>query len=155
MSPTLRTVLLAGLIAAVAEMALVLPIQLGLGNSPERVFQAIAAALLGPVAFGQGLQSALVGVLAHLFVSLGAAAVFVAAAALAPVLIRRWVVSGLLFGVVAYGVMTWLVIPLSAEPGVPKDPLLIALSLAIHMALFGLPIAAVVRYGLKPASSLA
>lgn len=155
MSPTLRTILLAGLVAAVVEMALVLPIQLGLGNSPERVFQAIAAALLGPVALSEGLQSALVGVLLHLFVSLGAAAVFVAAAAFAPVLIRRWVTSGLLFGLVAYGVMTWFVIPLSAEPGVPRDPVLIALSLAIHMALFGLPIAAVVRYGLRTTSRLA
>ena len=151
MSAQLRTILLAGLAAAVAEMVLVLPIQLVLGNSPERVFQVIDAFVVGRAALAGGLESALLGGLIHVLVSLGAAAVFVAAAALAPVLTRRWLVSGLLFGIVAYGVMTWLVIPLSALPNVPGDPVLIALSLFIHMAVFGLPIAAVVRYGQRTA----
>jgi hypothetical protein len=145
-SAPLRTILLAGLAGAGAEMALVLPVQQGLGNPPVRVFQVIAAFVVGPAALRGGVPSALAGGVVHVLVSLAAAAVFVAAAALAPVLTRRWFASGLLFGVVAYGVMTWLVIPLSAEPGVPKNPALIALSLFIHMALFGLPIAAVVRW---------
>jgi hypothetical protein len=147
----LRAILLAGLAAAVAEMVLVLPIQQALGNSAERVFQVIDAFVVGRAALAGGLQSALAGGLIHFLVSLAAAAVFIDAAAFAPVLIRRWLVSGLMFGVVAYGVMTWLVIPLSALPNVPGDPVLIALSLFIHMAVFGLPIAAVARWSARTA----
>jgi hypothetical protein len=151
LSAPLRTLLTAGLAAAAAEMALVIPIQQALGNSPVRVFQVISAFVVGRAAFAGGLGSALMGGVIHVLVSLAAAAVFMAAAASAPVLTRRWLTSGLLFGVVAYGVMTWLVIPLSAEPGVPRIPFFIALSLAIHMAGFGLPIAAVARWGERTA----
>ena len=147
----LATIALAGVAAAVLEMVAVLPIQyFALHNSPDRIFQFIALGWQGMAALKGGVSSIMLGVAIHLLVSLGAAAVFALASLEAPVLRRRWVTSGLMFGLVVYGVMTWFVIPLSAIPkgDATPPPHLIATSVAIHLFFFALPISAIVRAGL-------
>jgi len=140
-----RAIVLAGLAAAVIEMVFVLPIQVQLGNSPAVVFQSIAFGLLGKAAFNDGMASTALGVGVHLLVSLVAAKVFVLAALFwDDVLLRKPVVSGLVYGAVVYVVMTFVVMPLSAIGYAPQSSLvLIWLSLAVHLFAFGLPIALV------------
>jgi len=141
---TLRTVVaigVSGLVAAAAEMAIVLPIQARLGVSPTRVFQFIGAGAIGRAAF-HGQAGVALGVAAHLLISVGAAAVFVLAGQRWPALVRRPVLSGGLFGVLAFAVMTFVVMPLSRigfQP--PKSLALGALSLATHVIAFGIPLA--------------
>ena len=72
-----------------------------------------------------------------------------AAASQAAILGSRPVMSGLAYGLVAYAVMTFVVVPLSnATFGAswPPPPLNLAASLFIHLVLFGLPIALAIRY---------
>jgi hypothetical protein len=132
----------AGLGAALIEMVFVLPIQTKLGNSPQVVFQSIAAGLLGRGAFQGGIPAAALGAVIHLVVSLVAAKVYILAAwRWDDVLLRRPVVCGLVFGVVVYVVMTFVVIPLSALGFTPPRSLpLLWASLATHILAFGLPI---------------
>ena len=141
------TAVVAGLVAAVVEMAFVLPIQaVVLHNSPEAVFQSIAVGASGRAAFTGGWTSALQGVGWHVLVSLGAALVYVIAAARWPVLLRRPVIGGLGLGVLAYGVMIFGVIPLSRIGfTMPAADALTLISFAIHLFAFGLPIALVAR----------
>ena len=136
--------LAAGLFAAVVEMIFVLPIQYALGASPTVVFQSIASGALGKRAFEEGTSAVLLGVAVHILISLVSAALYMAAAFRWEFLRRRAIVSGSLFGVLAYVVMNFLVIPLSAIGfRWPRSLPLFLVSLAIHMFAFGVPIAAV------------
>lgn len=140
----IRIALIAGLTAAVVEMIFVLPIQAMLGASPKVVFQSIARGALGVAAFKEGLVSMALGIFIHLLISVAAAAWFVAAATKSPVLVRRPVTSGILFGALVYLVMTLIVVPLSAIGfHLPKSALLMAISIAVHLFAFGLPISLV------------
>jgi hypothetical protein len=141
-----RVAVLAGLAAAIIEMVFVLPIQQYLGASPLVVFQSIAAGALGKAAFGEGLPAAALGVAVHVLISLVAAGVFVCASLRWPVLLRSPWVSGILYGVVVYLVMTFVVLPLSAIGlRLPKSFVLWTISFSIHLFAFALPIALVTR----------
>jgi hypothetical protein len=136
-----RISLLAGLTASIVEMIVVLPIQAMLGASPEVVFQSIARGLLGRAAFTEGLGSMALGIFIHVLISVVAALCFVAAAARTPALVERPVISGVIFGVLVYLVMTFIVVPLSAIGfHLPKSYGLMAISFAVHLFAFGLPI---------------
>src|SRR5919112_6223459 len=85
-----------------------------LGAKPTRIFQSVAAGLLGRAAFEGGTRTFLLGVLLHFVVATCIAAVYYALSLKLPVLIRRPVVCGLVYGLVAYLVMNYVVVPLSA-----------------------------------------
>ncbi|GAB3787558.1 hypothetical protein GCM10028797_20480 [Dyella agri] len=139
---TLRATLVAGTVAATTEMLVVLPMQVALGATPAQVFQSITSGLTGKAAYFGGLPSALGGAALHLLISLAAAAAYVLAAQRLPLLLRRYVVCGLLYGLVAYVVMNGVVLPLSAIAFKPVTNLpMVALDMVIHMLTFGLPIA--------------
>lgn len=136
--------LIAGSFAAVTEMIFVLPIQYRMGRTPVVIFQSIASGALGGRAFEEGTFAVLIGVGVHTLISLVSAAVF-AVAALRWIWLRRHVVlSGCIFGILAFLVMSFIVMPLSAIGlSLPRTPVLFATSVSIHMFAFGLPIAAV------------
>jgi len=55
---------------------------------------------------------------------------------------QRPVLVGAGYGLILYGVMNYIVVPLSAAAhGGPKDPLWVGLSVVVHMFLIGVPIA--------------
>ena len=84
------------------------------GTTPTRIFQSIAAGLLGRASFSAGLHSAALGVILHYLVAAGIATTYIVASGLMPVLKRRWVLCGALYGICAYFFMNLVVIPLSA-----------------------------------------
>jgi uncharacterized membrane protein YagU involved in acid resistance len=146
----------AGLLAAVVEMIFVLPIQYAIGASPVVVFQSIASGALGTRAFDEGMSAVLLGVGAHILISLISAALFAAAALRWDFLRRRAIVSGALYGVLAYLVMNFLVIPLSAIGfRWPRSLPLLLISVAVHMFAFGVPIALVCARFLRDPKQIA
>jgi hypothetical protein len=58
---------------------------------------------------------------------------------------RRPVLCGAGYGLLLYGIMNYVVVPLSAAGPGSKDPLWIALSIAVHVLLIGIPIALLTR----------
>jgi hypothetical protein len=158
----LSVTLAAGVAAAVVEMMVVLPIQMKLGASPGVVFQSIAAGALGRSAYAGGAATVALGIFFHTLISLVAAGLYVFATDRLPVLLRRPVSMGLLYGVACYLVMTFGVIPLSRLGfALPKTLWLFSLSFGTHLFAFGLPIALVARLllsappALVPATSAA
>jgi hypothetical protein len=136
--------LVAGLSAAVIEMVFVLPIRYWLGATPAAVFQSIASGALGRRAFEAGTYSVLLGIGAHTLISLVSAALFTIAALRWNWLRRHAVLSGSAYGILAFLVMSFIVLPLSAIGlSLPRSPALFATSLSIHMFAFGVPIAVV------------
>jgi hypothetical protein len=111
------------------------------GVSPMRLFQAIAFSLLGRDTYGAGLSSALLGLAIHFCVAFGIVSVYV--------VVSRWIralreypfVFGPLYGIAAWLVMNFVVLPLTlighprlAWPSVINGIL-------IHMFGVGLPAA--------------
>jgi len=138
--------LVTGVAAAAIEMIFVLPIQGSLGHSPGIVFQSIASGTMGKAAYIGGTPAVLLGIFYHVLISVVAAGVYIAVATRLPVLYSRPLLGGLLCAVVAYVVMNWAVLPLSAVGYTPTtNPVMMALSFAIHVIGFGWPIAYIGR----------
>lgn len=117
------------------------------GARPIGILHSIAAGAIGrDAALAGGIPTAALGVLLHFTIAFIIAATYVVASRFLPALRKRWVVCGLAFGVLAYFVMTFVVVPLSnAGPGriafsLPVAPVLIN-GLAIHAFGVGLPAA--------------
>ena len=115
----------------------------GLRNAvpPVRIFQSIAAGVQGRAAFSGGVPSAALGILLHFFIALVIVGVYFVASRYLPVLIRHWIVCGILYGIAVYFFMNDVVIPLSATTrGAFAWPVFVN-GLAIHMFGVGLPAA--------------
>ena len=84
------------------------------GARPIPILHSIAAGFLGrDAARAGGVPTAIVGLLSHFLVAFCIVAVYVLMSRVIPLLRRQWVVCGLVFGVAAYVVMTWFVVPMS------------------------------------------
>jgi uncharacterized membrane protein YagU involved in acid resistance len=142
----LEVSLIAGVVAAVVEMLVILPIQGLIGVNPAVLFQSIAMGALGRAAFRDGGAAVALGAAVHLLISVVSAGLYAAAARRWPVLLRRAALCGAAYGVVVYLVMTFGMVPLSAIGfNLPKTAALALLSLAVHVLAFGLPIGLAVR----------
>jgi hypothetical protein len=118
------------------------------GVAPGRIFQGIAAGLLGRTAAIQGGTATVVlGVVLHFVVACGIVTVFVTASRGFRVLTARPIVSGIVYGLIAYAVMNVVVIPLSAiGPRTAPIPVPVLVNgLLIHVFGVGLPAALVAR----------
>lgn len=113
------------------------------GAGFARVWQGVASGLLGSeAARSGGWNTVLLGILLHFVVAFCIATVYYVGAVNIPVLLRRSVMSGLLFGIIAHLVMRYVVVPLSAIGTVAPYTLPNFLNSVIgHAFLVGLPVA--------------
>jgi uncharacterized membrane protein YagU involved in acid resistance len=104
--------------------------------------KAIARGWYGKAAMQGGLDVALIGVASHYTILLAASAIFVFASLRFPILRRMAWIVGPLFGAAIYGVMHYLILPLSAVHAIanPKGVKFVW-EFCGHMFLVGLPIA--------------
>lgn len=115
------------------------------GVPARRIFQSVAAGLLGRASFEGGAATAALGLALHFLIATSMSAAFYLVARRWPLLRRRPVPCGAVYGLILYGVMNYIVVPLSAAGPGSKDPLWIALSIAVHVLLIGIPIALFAR----------
>lgn len=117
------------------------------GVSVARVWQGVAAGLLGrEMAAAGGWNTAALGIFLHFVIAFLVASVYFLGTRLSGFLVRRPVVSGLAFGVIANFVMQHLVIPLSAAASDAPfrwGPFLNGV--VGHAFLVGLPVALIAR----------
>jgi hypothetical protein len=115
----------------------------------QRILQSVAAGLLGTASFEGGAATAALGLALHYTIATAmAAAYYVAARRWAPLVERPWL-CGAIYGLLLYGVMNLVVVPLSAAGAGSKDPLWMALGVAAHVVLIGVPIALCVRLAVR------
>ena len=117
------------------------------GAQPAGILHSIAAGFLGrEAARAGGASTAIVGLLSHFLVAFCIVTTYVLMSRAIPALRKQWILCGVLFGVVAYFVMTWFVVPMSnagnqqitfALPAVP----VMTNGILIHMFGVGLPAA--------------
>ena len=135
----------ATLIAGVLDISSAFLLAYPKGAGPIRVLQGVAAGLIGrEAALKGGLATAGLGLAIHFFIAFVVASVFYVASRKLVFLTRQPVISGLLYGVVVYGFMYWIVMPLAypvVHPSLSRD----VTAVCVHMFLIGLPIALIVR----------
>ena len=116
------------------------------GVTPQRIFQSVARGVLGPAAFTGGAASAALGLFLHFFIATMMAITYYVVARRWTALVERPLIFGAAYGVVLYGVMNYIVVPLSKAGGGGSGPTLwVALSIVVHALLIGVPIALFAR----------
>jgi hypothetical protein len=143
-----RAIVLGGLIAGVLDLidAFVF-FGLRSGARPMGILHSIAAGWLGrDAARAGGAVTAALGLFSHFLIAFIVATIYVVASRALPVLRKRWLICGIVYGVAVYFVMTWVVVPLSAAGNaqitfaLPITPILLN-GVLIHAFGVGLPAA--------------
>lgn len=115
------------------------------GVSAQRIFQGIAAGLVGPSARQGGIATVLLGVAIHFMIATVIVAVYCLASRKLPMLRSRVLLWGPLYGIVAYLFMNEVVITLRfGQQPLPPLPVLLN-GVLIHMFGVGLPSALFAR----------
>ncbi|HEX8285681.1 MAG TPA: hypothetical protein VF588_20160 [Pyrinomonadaceae bacterium] len=141
-----RAILWGGLLAGVGDITFAFVVNGLRGVGPVRVLQSVASGVLGAAAREGGSGSAALGAALHFLIALIWAAVYWLASRRLPVLARRAVACGLVYGAAVYAFMYLVVLPLSAAYFKPTfTPSTVLLNAAGHMLLVGLPIALAAR----------
>jgi len=131
-------IFLGGIIAATIDIGAASLIS---GRSPAFIMQAIAGGLLGKATFNGGVATMILGAALQEVMGVLIAAIYVVLSKTVAGLLRRWVASGLVYGVIVFFVMNYVVVPLSAWKLPPHfTPLKFAENMTA-MLLFGLIIA--------------
>ena len=126
------------------------PLYHGIGFT--RVWQSVAAGILGhDIAVAGGWNTALLGIVLHFAVAFCIAVVYYLASSNIPFLIRRPIVSGIVYGVIAHFVMQYVVIPLTAIGGPAAFSIGWPLvnSIVGHALLVGLPVALIASWSAR------
>ena len=144
-----NTIVLGGLVVGIFDLLFAFTFYgLILGAPPLRIFQSVAAGVLGrPAAIEGGVKTFLLGIVLHFVVATCIATVFYLVARLFPFVIRYAVPSGLLYGMIAYLGMNYVVVPLSAigwRAGSKRLPIFLT-EIIGHALLVGLPLALLAR----------
>jgi predicted ABC-type sugar transport system permease subunit len=114
----------------------------------ERILQSVAAGVLGQASFVGGARTAALGLALHYMIAVSMSVVYYLAARRWAILWQRPVALGAAYGLLLYGVMNFVVVPLSRAGSGSQDPLWIALTVAVHVVFVGIPIAVFARYAI-------
>ena len=155
-SPPLRLVLAGGLVAGTLDIVYACVFWgVKAGVPVRRIFQSVAAGLLGKASFEGGAATAALGLGLHYFIACSMAVAYYLVARRMLSLRERPVAYGAAYGLLLYGIMNYIVVPLSAAGGGgAKNPLWVGLSIVVHMFLIGVPIALFVRAALRETPTL-
>jgi hypothetical protein len=143
----LRTILTAGVVAGVLDIAYVFVVYgLWRGANSFKILQGIAGALIGrEAAANGGLATATLGLAIHFCIALSVTAVFYALSRKLRFFVGQPWIAGPLFGIALWLVMQLAVLPLTATPPKSFPPPQWWVVLIAHLVCVGLPIALIVR----------
>lgn len=141
-----KAVLAGGLTAGILDIIYAMVAYGSVGVPARVILQSVASGWLGKSAYSGGVPTAALGLASHLLITCVMAAVFIGAARRVAWLRRYPLPGGAVFGLGAFVVMNYVVVPLSAAAvQSPKGAFLIG-GLLAHVVLVGLPIALAARW---------
>jgi hypothetical protein len=119
----------------------------GIRNSipPQRIFQSVASGLLGESAREGGWATAALGLGLHFFIATSMCVAYYLVARKWALLREKPVAMGAIYGLLLYGIMNYVVVPLSAAGPGSRNGLWVGLSIVVHMLLIGIPCALFAR----------
>jgi predicted neutral ceramidase superfamily lipid hydrolase len=104
------------------------------------VFQYIASAIFGKEAFAGGIETALIGLALHYFIAFSFTLVFTIASTKTSALKQNIILSGIIYGIIVWTIMTLLIVPLTKIPAAPFNYEQAILNVVILIFCIGLPI---------------
>jgi len=143
----LAAILWGGVIAGAFDLTYATVFYSFRGVKPIRVSQSIASGLLGPKAYEGGVATAILGVVLHFVIAIGAATVFYLLSRKLTFLTQKPILWGPLYGAAIYFFMHFVVLPLAANPRFRTTTISIATisDFAVHVILIGPSIALAAR----------
>ena len=139
-----RAIAITGLIVGAMDITSAFIIAISRGSTVTRLLQFVASGLIGQKAFAGGAATAVLGLGLHFLIAFSLVGVFYAASRRLSFMLRRAVLAGLVYGLIVFGVMNLIVLPLSAAK--PRHSLTGDLiQIGIHMFVIGLPTALLIR----------
>jgi hypothetical protein len=144
MRGALRTIAITGLIVGAMDITSAIILAISRGLTATRLLQFVASGLIGPKAFTGGTATAALGLAVHFVIAFCLVAVFYAASRRLGFMLRHAVLAGVVYGLMVFGVMNLIVLPLSSAK--PRHSLTGDLiQIGIHMFVIGLPTALLIR----------
>ena len=147
---TLEAILWGGTIAGILDISDAIVVSSFYGVTPARVLQSVASGLLGRASFTGGLSTAALGLGLHFFIAFTFATIYVLASRKLPLLIRRPLLSGAIYGVIVWQVMRQIVLPLSLFTLGRLTLIGVLNSLFAHIFCVGIPIALATKKTTSP-----
>jgi len=145
-SSPLRTILTAGLIAGFLDItAACIQFYSNTGKGPAPVLKFVASGVFGKKAFAGGNEMLAWGLLFHFLIAVGFATLYVLLFRKYSFIRKNSIVSGILYGIVAWSVMNLLVVPFSHVPAQTFVLKKAIISLLIIIFMIGLPIALITQ----------
>jgi uncharacterized membrane protein YagU involved in acid resistance len=137
-----RAILWGGVLAATIDFVFANTYYAWLRDKPAtRVWQTVAAGLLGKASYDGGTSTITLGVVLHYLIGVIWASIYVLTSRPLRILVRQPLACGVIFGAIIYVVMNMVVLPLSALH-LPAFPLSLAVwPVAIHVLGIGPAIA--------------
>ena len=146
-SRAVRTIFWAGLVCGVMDITAAFITWAPKGIMPIRILQSVAAGWLGRASLNGGYATAALGLATHFFIAYSwATAYYVVSRKVAFLTERPWI-AGPLYGVLVYGVMYWVVRPLSNAGPSTFSWFNTIIAVMTHIVCVGTPIALVVARG--------
>jgi hypothetical protein len=139
--PAVPWLLLGGYTAAVLDLSVAMAYWTPRGLAASRIPQGIASWLLGPAAFYGGMLTAVLGVLLYGQLLWGVATLYDALARRHPLLWRRPLVCGAVYGIAAYVAIFHLLVPVLTGMRPVAAPLWTATCLLAYATVVGIPCA--------------
>jgi hypothetical protein len=144
MRSAVRTIAITGLIVGAMDITAAIIQAISRGATATRLLQFVASGLVGQNAFQGGAATAALGLGLHFVIAFTLVTVFYVASRCFVLLRHYPVVSGLAYGLIVFGVMNLVVLPLSAAKprhSLPGD----LIQIGIHMFIIGLPTSLLIR----------
>lgn len=144
------TIMVAGLVSGAVDILAALASYTAQGATVQGILKYIASGLLGPAAMQGGVAIAWVGLLCHFLLTTAMAAIYLLAARkLRPLTAQPWT-WGTVYGALTWLAMVFVVVPLSGATGwkLPQGWSIVS-GLLSHIFYVGVPIAHIVRHGLR------
>ena len=146
-----HVILAAGLLCGAMDISAAFITWMPRGISPRIILQGIASGLLGPSAFQGAAATTTLGLFLHFFIAFCWATAFYLASRVLPVLTRRPLFFGPLYGITIYLAMYWVVMPLSRFHRGRFSVFNTIIAIITHIICVGTPIALMVsRYSRQP-----
>lgn len=141
------SIIKAGLIAGTLDiLAAVANYYINTGKTPEGVFKFIASGAFGSSAFSGGAEMIIAGILFHYLIAFGFTILFF----LIYPKLKQWVssyiiITGLIYGVIAWCIMNLAILPLSNTPALKPNLIQMIIGMLFLMFFIGLPIAIITK----------
>jgi uncharacterized membrane protein YagU involved in acid resistance len=143
---TLKSALLAGLVAGAMDITAAIVSNGLFGVPPMRLLQAVASGLEGKAAFEGGAGAAALGLFLHFAIMLVFASAYALAFEKVRLMRNHTLWCGVLYGIAIYGWMNIVVLPLSAFPIHPTyNAIWLTMGISIHILCVGIPIALITK----------